>query len=104
MAVLQTTGVHGRLEQLDHVALDGLLTLDFETMLAGTGMSWSAGEPVQFDEQAGIAIFQVDPESLRLVLSESTADVDPRHAADLAKLRSFVSVHGANGIYELATF
>jgi hypothetical protein len=102
-AILKADDVLERLERFDHVSLDHLLTLDFEAMLAGSGMSWSEGEPVEFDEHEGIAIFQVSPKSLLRVLDEPHG-ADAERAADLAKLRSFVSAHGAQNIYELATF
>jgi hypothetical protein len=50
------------IEKVNHVEMDGLITLDFESICSSVGMQWSASEPVAFDEGAGFAIFKIEHE------------------------------------------
>ena len=90
-------------EGFAHVCMAGLLTLDFELVCGPAKVSWSASEPVIFDEESGLAIFQVNPQGLEYVISNKR-DFTPAQAADVALLEAFISRHGRNHIFEIATF
>ncbi len=86
-----------------HVALDELLTLDFEMALDGANVSWVHGDPIVYDEASGIAIFQINPTALQKVLDPCSA-LEVEHPEDIALLRKFITEYGADHIYELAAF
>lgn len=45
-----------KLDELDHVEMDYLLTLDFEAICAPARIRWSEDTPIAFDEELGVAI------------------------------------------------
>ena len=83
--------------------LNALATIDFQQLVDATGAEWVSGEPVFFDGAAGAAIFKVDPAGLRAVLS-ANPQFGSVQMSDLQSIRNFVAEHGANSIYEFATF
>lgn len=83
--------------------LDSLVTLDFETITGEGGVSWSEGEPVQYDEGSGMAILRVSEAGLMYLCSYS-GDLDETQKKDQEKIRQFVKQYGSTGVYELATF
>jgi len=91
------------LEDFDHVSLDSLGTLDFETAVSGPGFRWMMGEPIFYDEEDGVALAKISPEGLAFVLN-GQHEFDEEQMADLETLRVFVSTHGNENIVELATF
>jgi len=91
------------LDDFVHVELDLMLTLDFESMCIGPGLSWVAGSPVVLDEQAGLAIFPVSEPALSHVLSQA-GEVDEDLAPDLERLSAFVARYGSRNLYEMTTF
>ena len=91
------------LDEFDHVNLDELITLDFEEICSSLGTRWSSGQPVVFDEKAGLAIFQVNAEALQKVIGAKNA-LPPDKVSDLERLEKLVSEHGYIHIYEMATF
>jgi hypothetical protein len=72
--------------------LNVLATIDFQGFVAERNVEWVGGEPLFLDEEAGAALFKVDPAGLEAVLS-SGLSLDPKQAADLEAIRAFVS-HG----------
>lgn len=91
------------LDDLAHVSLDFLSTLDFETLAANSGVRWMTAEPLVYDEEDGIVVVKVSPEGLERVLTERN-EFDEDQVIDLDSLRAFVRAHGTENIYELATF
>jgi hypothetical protein len=91
------------LEDMTIVELDSMITLDFEAICTPAEIDWSLGDPVVFNESAGIAVFQVSPDALVHVLGADGA-MASEQAEDLEKLRAFVNRHGTSHIYQLATF
>jgi hypothetical protein len=48
------------LEDLDGfvtLELDAMITLDFETLASEGGVRWAESEPIHFDEEGGMALF-----------------------------------------------
>ena len=91
------------LEELTTLDLDVLITLDFEELLEGSGLSWCEDEPIQFDEDGGLAILKINPEALRSVVAINQGLAGEK-LDDLQKLKAFVELHGFEHIYELTTF
>jgi len=91
------------LDEFEHVNLDALCTLDFETAVAESGIRWMKRDPVVYDEDEGVALVKISPEGLAFILN-GQHDFDEDQIADLETLRAFVSTHGTENIYELATF
>lgn len=91
------------LDQLRHVSLEELITLDFELTLQDSEIKWVQGQPVFYEEEAGIAIFQVNPAALQAVLATDSS-LSASHPEDIAQLRQFIRKNSAENIYELATF
>jgi hypothetical protein len=91
------------LDQVTHVHLDGMITLDFEEALGTAGVTWTDGEPLHFNEEEGVALFKVNETALAHLL-EHVADFPEEHRADVQKLVAFVTQHGIANIYEYAAF
>jgi len=91
------------LDEFDHVDLDALCTLDFETAVADSGSRWMKGDPVVYNEEDGVALVKISPEGLAFILN-GQHEFDEEQIADLETLRAFVKAHGTENIYELATF
>ena len=91
------------LHEFDHVSLDVLCTLDFETALAESGNQWMTGKPPVYDAESGLVIAKICPASLTIILGEENA-FDDEQSVDLEALRGFIRAHGDRNIYELATF
>lgn len=91
------------LDRLRHIALERLITLDFETAMQGTGMKWALGNPVAYDADAGIAIFKVNPQALQEVFACKTK-LEAISVEDANSFRQFLHENGFENIYELATF
>lgn len=86
------------------VEMDVMLTLDFEMLCRPNAVKWGASQPVIFDEAAGLAVFQVQKEALQFVVNHPLDGLHLEHQADLRRLQAFISEHGDDSIYELATF
>jgi hypothetical protein len=91
------------LDDFTHVELVTLTTVDFEEICcAAEGVEWAAGEPVVFNDD-GLAIFPISQSGIEYVLTHGDALTAERQA-DIELIRAFVSEHGKQHIYELATF
>jgi hypothetical protein len=91
------------LDGFERVDLNILTTIDFTEILAESELDWVAGEPLLYDEEAGIALFRIDPLGLMSVLDGEHGFGD-EGIEDLESLRVFVDLHGADHIFELSTF
>ena|ERR1043165_4203946 len=90
------------LTEFTYVALDSLITLDFQTIAVDGGQIWAEGDPIRFDADHGFAVFRVNPAGLGFVLQRH--NLVKGKQIDLRKLAEFVRVNGVDNIYELATF
>jgi hypothetical protein len=99
---LQSEGMDA-LDNFEYVDMEVMLTLDFETLCGPENVEWSAGDPVIFDEEAGLCVLRVSELGLQFVLG-GAFQLDSDQAADVAALRQFVAKHGHAAIYEVSTF
>ena len=83
--------------------LDTLATIDFETIIGNSDKKWTDGTPILFDEDAGMALFNINEEGLLHVLSQGSK-LNKEQAQDHDKLAEFVRTHGSSDIYEFTTF
>jgi len=91
------------LEQFSIIELESLITLDFEVICQKGDVRWTAGEPLLFDEESGMVVLPVSEPGIKFVCNHS-AELDETQKSDQAKIKAFIEEHGANNIYELATF
>jgi hypothetical protein len=91
------------LDDLSHVDLDAMTTIDFESLATAGNVAWAEGDPIQFDEDGGIALFKVSEAGLSYLLSHA-ASVPEEYQQDVRTLAEFVAKNGTAHIYELATF
>ena len=68
-----------------HVDLVVLQTLDFEVPCSPRKVTWSNGEPVHYDADAGLAVFPISADGLDFVL-RGAHQLTEDQAADVAKL------------------
>jgi hypothetical protein len=90
-----------QLDTFDHVALDELLTLDFELALQESGVRWTMGEPIFYDPDKGIAILRINPMALENIIA-AQSPLAQSNPEDIAVLRDFVAKHGPDHLYEMA--
>jgi hypothetical protein len=91
------------IDRFDSVELLSLTTLDFQTIVSSAGLSWAAGAPILYEPDGGVAIFKVDELALQHVLGKAT-QLTTSQQADVRRLADFVARHGADRMYEFATF
>ena len=91
------------IDDFDHVDLDGMVTSDF-LMACPKGVRWTApGEPLHFDEDAGLVILAIDPAGLAWVLGHRDVFAEDQQE-DLDRLAAFVAAHGRDHLYAVDSF
>jgi len=90
------------LDDLHHIYMEALTSLDFSELCAEAKVKWVGGDPVFYDE-CGLAIFPVSEAGLAFMMSKSP-ELVLQQQADLAAVQAFLDEHGTAHIYEVATF
>lgn len=103
LQVLESEGIDA-IDEFVHVDMGVMLTLDFEALCGPAAVKWSVKDPVIFDEDDGLAVFQIRGEALQLVINHPREELEPEHQADLEALKAFILKHGDAAVYEVATF
>jgi hypothetical protein len=91
------------IDDFEHVDMDGLMTLDLQSVCGNRARWAAAGPPVAFDEERGLAIFRIEPEGIAFVFGHRH-EFDEEYRDDLDRLQDFVAKHGREHLYELTTF
>jgi hypothetical protein len=102
--LLALEGNYALIAGFARVELDVLTGAELTLMLP-TGVRWSAGAPVIYDEEGGLAITHVSAAALRyLVANKSSMTLDAEQRRDLDKICDFLGARPLDEIYEVTSF
>jgi hypothetical protein len=91
------------IDRFAYVEMESLITLDFEIVCQSYGVQWASTQPVVYDEEAGLTIFKVVREGIRCTIGYKD-HFRNNQLPDIEAFEGFIAMHGADHIYELATF